>query len=84
MSGTFSADSVEEEVFENERFARGAAGSQWSDANLLAGEDPRRFQYALPQSDPFPRVRSVSARGIDGLRNRKQRRRVGCAHARSS
>ncbi|KAL4447306.1 hypothetical protein ABPG77_007339, partial [Micractinium sp. CCAP 211/92] len=55
LSGTFSADSVEEEVFENERFARGAAGAQWAASNLQAG-DPRRYQYALQQSDSFPTV----------------------------
>lgn len=55
LSGTFSADSVEEEVFENERFARGVAGAQWAAANLQPG-DPRRFQYALQQCDSFPTV----------------------------
>ncbi len=46
---------MEEEVFENERFARGAAGAQWAASNLQAG-DPRRYQYALQQSDSFPTV----------------------------
>ncbi|KAL4443584.1 hypothetical protein ABPG75_011321 [Micractinium tetrahymenae] len=55
LSGTFSADSVEEEVFENERFARSATGAQWAAANLRP-EDPRRYQYALQQSDAFPKV----------------------------
>jgi hypothetical protein len=59
LSATFSADSVEEEVFENERFARGppGGGSQWAAANLRRGDDPARFQYALRQADSFPRVR---------------------------
>ena len=60
VSGTFSADSVEEEVFENERFARGLQGSQWSPANLLAGQDPRRYMYALQQADAFPQVRACT------------------------
>lgn len=65
MSGTFSADSVEEEVFENERFARSlpGGGSQWSPANLLPKEDPRRYEYALRQADSFPQVWC----GRDGL-----------------
>lgn len=61
VSGTFSADSVEEEVFENERFARGRQGSQWSPANLLPGQDPRRYMYALQQADAFPQVGACAA-----------------------
>ncbi|KAL4858517.1 Vacuolar protein sorting-associated protein 13C [Chlorella vulgaris] len=56
VTGTFSADSVEEEVLENERFARGGGGSQWSAGNLQAGEDPRHFEFALQQADSFPQV----------------------------
>lgn len=47
-------------MFENERFARGAAGAQWAAANLRP-EDPRRYQYALQQGDSFPTVRSWRA-----------------------
>ena len=53
---TFSADAVEEEVFENERFARGPGGSQWSAGNLAATGDPRHFMYALHEADAFPQV----------------------------
>ena len=60
ISGTFSADSVEEEVFENERFARSRQGSQWSPANLLAGQDPRRYLFALQQADAFPQVQACT------------------------
>ena len=56
VTGTFSADAVEEEVFENERFARGPGGSQWSAGNLAAAGDPRRFMYALHEADAFPQV----------------------------
>lgn len=46
-------------MLEGERFARSGAGgqaAQWSAANLKPGADPRRYQYALSQSDTFPRV----------------------------
>lgn len=62
VTGAVSADSVEEEVIENERFARGTAGAQWSAANLRRGEDPRRFQYALHEVESFPQVRSGCTR----------------------
>jgi hypothetical protein len=59
VSAAVSADSVEEEVFENERFARGGAlsgqGAAWSASNLASG-DPRHFQYALHDTDSFPKV----------------------------
>lgn len=48
---------MEEEVFENERFARSATGAaQWSPANLRSGEDPRHFQFMLHEADTFPQV----------------------------
>lgn len=52
VSGSLSADLVEEEVFENERWL---ALKGWSPANLLP-TDPPRYQYARGGGSTFPTV----------------------------
>ena len=86
---------MEEEVFENERFARNASGAQWGAANLRSREDPRRFQYALQQADSFPQVQGAApggremghqgqvAFGRSGGPRRSLGEEVHCAHMRS-
>lgn len=60
VSGAVSAGAVEDEVFENERFARSATGAAHWSADNLGPQDPLQFAHMLHESKVFPSVSAGS------------------------